>query len=75
MIRTSVLDLFRRSLQIAGAVALAGAVFVRHRLAMRETDATPPRRGIALVRLCTQLGATFIKVGQIASTRLPTCCH
>ena len=63
------LDLFRRSLQIAGAVALAGAVFVRHRLAMRGADATPRAAGIALVRLCTQLGATFIKVGQIASTR------
>ena len=63
------LDLVRRSLQIAAAVAVAGVVFVRHRLAMRGDDATPRAAGIALVRLCTQLGATFIKVGQIASTR------
>lgn len=63
------LDLLRRSLQIAAALIVAGAVFVRHRLAMRGDDATPRAAGIALVRLCTRLGATFIKVGQIASTR------
>ena len=63
------LDLVRRSLQITLAFTLAGAVFVRRRLGMRGPDATPRAAGVALVRLCTQLGATFIKVGQIASTR------
>ena len=62
-------DLVRRSLQIAVSVAIAGGIFLRHRLAMRGDDATARAAGIALVRLCTQLGATFIKVGQIASTR------
>ncbi|MBX3027390.1 AarF/ABC1/UbiB kinase family protein [bacterium] len=63
------LELVRRSLQIAAAIVVGAAVFVRHRVAMRGDDATPRAAGIALVRLCTRLGATFIKVGQIASTR------
>lgn len=63
------IDLLRRSLQIATAVLIAGGVFLRHRLRLRGADATARAAGVALVRLCTQLGATFIKVGQIASTR------
>ena len=63
------LDLVRRSLQIAVAVTVAVLVFVRHRLRLRGADATPRAAGVALVGLCTRLGATFIKVGQIASTR------
>lgn len=63
------LELVRRSLQITAAGLVGAAVFVRHRLAMRGADATPRAAGIALVRVCTRLGATFIKVGQIASTR------
>lgn len=62
-------DLLRRSLQIAAALLVAGGVFLRHRLRLRGADATPRAAGVALVRLCTGLGATFIKVGQIASTR------
>jgi ubiquinone biosynthesis protein len=64
-----VLDLLRRSIQIAAAVTVAGGVFVRRRLGMRGSDATTRAAGIALVQMCTRLGATFIKVGQIASTR------
>lgn len=63
------LDLLRRSLQIAVAVAAGAALFVRHRLRLRGADATPRAAGVALVAMCTRLGATFIKVGQIASTR------
>ena len=62
-------DLLRRSLQIAASLLVALGVFLRHRLTMRGADATPRAVGVALVRLCTRLGATFIKVGQIASTR------
>jgi ubiquinone biosynthesis protein len=64
-----VLDLVRRSLQIAVAMLAGAVLFVRHRVAMRGPDATARAAGVALVRICTRLGATFIKVGQIASTR------
>lgn len=63
------LDLVRRSLQIAVAMLAGAVLFVRHRVAMRGPDATARAAGVALVRICTRLGATFIKVGQIASTR------
>ncbi len=59
----------RRSLQIALAALMAAAIFVRHRLRLRGSDATARAAGVALVAFCTRLGATFIKVGQIASTR------
>lgn len=62
-------DLSRRCLQLATAVGVAAGVFLRCRLRLRGADATPRAAGVALVRLCTRLGATFIKVGQIASTR------
>ncbi len=56
-----------RSLQMARAAVVAGAVFARETVRLRGE---PLRAmGRALVRLCTTLGATFIKVGQIASTR------
>lgn len=61
--------LVRRSLQIAWAALLAAAIFVRHRLRLRGSDATARSAGVALVAFCTRLGATFIKVGQLASTR------
>lgn len=56
-----------RSLQMARAGAVAAAVFARESIRLRG-DAVRAL-GRALVRLCTTLGATFIKVGQIASTR------
>jgi ubiquinone biosynthesis protein len=56
-----------RSLQMARAAVVAAVVFARETVRMRGE---PLRAmGRALVRLCTTLGATFIKVGQIASTR------
>jgi ubiquinone biosynthesis protein len=59
-----------RTLQIAAACAVASATFVRHWVRRRGApDAVPRAAGGALVRLSTDLGATFIKVGQIASTR------
>jgi ubiquinone biosynthesis protein len=60
----------RRSGQIAIAGMLAGGVFARERWRRRRrADATARALGRALVGLSTRLGATFIKVGQIASTR------
>ncbi len=62
--------LLRRSLQLAVAAALALAAFLAHRLRLRRAEgATARAAGRALVDLCTRLGATFVKVGQIASTR------
>jgi ubiquinone biosynthesis protein len=59
-----------RALQIAGAAALATGSFAVAWLGRRRADDAVPRAaGRALVRMCTRLGATFIKVGQIASTR------
>lgn len=59
-----------RSVQIALACCVASGTFVRRWRARRGTDQAAARAlGEALVRLCTELGATFIKVGQIASTR------
>jgi ubiquinone biosynthesis protein len=56
-----------RSLQMARAGLVAAVVFAREAIRLRG-DALRAL-GRALVRLCTTLGATFIKVGQIASTR------
>ena len=60
-----------RSLQIAAAALVAAVVFGRAWLAGRGRGAerAPRAGGRALTVLCTRLGATFIKVGQIASTR------
>jgi ubiquinone biosynthesis protein len=60
-----------RSLQIAAAATLAGGRFAGAWLRVRRAgDAALARSaGRVLVELCTRLGATFIKVGQIASTR------
>jgi ubiquinone biosynthesis protein len=53
------------------AGAIGGGVFARElaRLWRRSPDPLARAAGRALVRLCTSLGATFIKIGQIASTR------
>lgn len=61
----------QRSLQIAVASVAAAGAFVRTWFGLRRRDPQPIVRavGIALVRFCSTLGATFIKVGQIASTR------
>lgn len=62
--------LVQRSSQIAFAGAFAVIVFARERRRGRGSDDAAMRAlGRALVALCTRLGATFIKVGQIASTR------
>jgi len=60
-----------RSAQMVLAGIVAAAVFAREwwRCPRRGSDAILHAVGRALVRLCTRLGATFIKVGQIASTR------
>jgi ubiquinone biosynthesis protein len=60
-----------RFVQIAVAVAIATVVFAR--AALRRGQPLRARLatacGVAMVGLATRLGATFIKVGQIASTR------
>jgi ubiquinone biosynthesis protein len=61
-----------RSAQMLRAGAAAAIVFVREGVRARReapADAIARAAGHALVKLCTTLGATFIKVGQIASTR------
>ena len=60
-----------RSAQMVGAAIVATGVFLREWWCSpaRGTDALLQAIGRAVVRLCTTLGATFIKVGQIASTR------
>jgi ubiquinone biosynthesis protein len=62
--------LVRRAAQIAFATAVSIPAFGRElrRLRGRE-DAIPRAAGRVLVNLSARLGATFIKVGQIASTR------
>ena len=62
----------RRSVQLAGGTLVFVGVFLGHasrRLARREPDALLRALGAALRTTFTRLGATFIKVGQIASTR------
>src|SRR5690606_21456577 len=64
--------LARRSLQILVAGIAALAVFTRELVRLRragDPEAATRAAGRALVALCARLGATFIKVGQIASTR------
>lgn len=64
------LRITRRAAQMLGATLGAIASFVRERWRLAaEPDANPRALGRALVGLCSRLGATFIKVGQIASTR------
>jgi ubiquinone biosynthesis protein len=59
-----------RSAQLALAGATAGAGLAVGALrAGRDREARQTALGVALVALCTRLGATFVKVGQIASTR------
>lgn len=60
-----------RTLQIVAATAVAMATFGARWLRLRRggADAVQSAAGQTLVVLCTRLGATFIKVGQIASTR------
>ena len=59
-----------RCAQLAAASFAAAGVFAAGALrAGRDGDARSAALGAALVALCTRLGATFIKVGQIASTR------
>jgi len=59
-----------RSAQLAAAGCVAATTFAGGALrAGRDRDARLAALGVALVELCTRLGATFIKVGQIASTR------
>ena len=59
-----------RSAQIGVAAVAAWLAFARQRVALRgRDDATARAAGRALVGFCTRLGATFIKIGQLASTR------
>lgn len=69
--RAHALRIALRSLQITASSLTAAGTFVRAWRRLRRTDPQPVVRavGIALVRFCSTLGATFIKVGQIASTR------
>ncbi len=60
----------QRVAQMTAAGTLTAAVLVRERIRLRgEEGAWLRALGRALVRGSTRLGATFIKVGQIASTR------
>ncbi len=56
-----------RSFQMVRAGTVAAVVFARELIRLRGDGIRA--LGRALVGLCTTLGATFIKVGQIASTR------
>ena len=59
-----------RGVQIASTCALIPILLVRQLWSLRGADARGVRAlGRVAVRVCTRLGATFIKVGQIASTR------
>ncbi|MGH0038454.1 MAG: ABC1 kinase family protein [Myxococcota bacterium] len=60
-----------RSLHMLEAGVVAGAVGIGELLRSlgRGREAFPHALGRALVSLCARLGATFIKIGQIASTR------
>lgn len=59
-----------RSAQLAGAGSAAAVLLAGGALrAGRDREARQAALGKALVSLCNRLGATFIKVGQIASTR------
>jgi ubiquinone biosynthesis protein len=70
--RSTIWRIAVRSLQMVRGGMGAGALFLRERWRLRRggcADAAARALGFALVRLCTELGATFIKIGQIASTR------
>lgn len=68
--RTSAVHVGVRCAQIVAATGAASAAFLRESMRLRGSpDRVPRAAGRALVRLCTRLGATFIKIGQIASTR------
>jgi ubiquinone biosynthesis protein len=59
-----------RSLQIAFELLRAGSSFLAFRIQLRHREeATARALGRTLTVLCSSLGATFIKIGQIASTR------
>jgi ubiquinone biosynthesis protein len=59
-----------RAAQLAAAGCLAAGIYAAGALrAGRDPEARSGAVGVALVALCTRLGATFIKIGQIASTR------
>lgn len=67
-----------RTAQMVRASLVASLVFLRELLRRRKIngrEAWAYALGDALVRLCTTLGATFIKVGQIASTRADLLPH
>lgn len=66
--------LVRRGLQIARAGLASALVFLREARSLRHGEPDRAARwlracGRAMVHFCARLGATFIKVGQIASTR------
>ena len=70
--RTSRRHTVARAGQITLAGAIALAVWLREMLRRRGVplrERAPAAAGAALAGLATRLGATFIKVGQIASTR------
>jgi len=68
--RASAGRIARRSGQMVAASARALATLVHTRRRLRgDPDANTRALGRALTDLCTRLGATFIKIGQIASTR------
>ena len=69
--RRHALHVTLRSLQMASAALGASLVFVREWLRLEDPALVRAQRaaGRALVHLSATLGATFIKVGQIASTR------
>lgn len=59
-----------RSLQMLASALVAGAIFLRDALRARgRREGVERAAGHACVVFATRLGATFIKVGQIASTR------
>ncbi|GIV04250.1 MAG: hypothetical protein KatS3mg015_3080 [Fimbriimonadales bacterium] len=60
----------RRVVQIATAILFASGHFLWLRWRLRHENGARERAlGQAIVGLCTRLGATFIKVGQIVSSR------
>jgi ubiquinone biosynthesis protein len=66
-----------RATQIACAGMIGAGVFVRAVVRLRRVAQEPVLQAIgrALVHTCTRLGATCIKIGQIASTRADLLPH
>lgn len=59
-----------RVAQMIAAALVGGSAFLRRRYQLRGRPAASlAALGHALVHVCNHLGATFIKIGQIASTR------